>query len=162
MDPLWDIEICTPTQLECIRRSSQNKPCSCQDGDKWGGLLIRRLDCTGNTSLTIVHCKAITVTVSWTLEFVIHCFLIIVSSLSQCYEGKPLFEFDRSRMFRSGIVGFSLHGSLSHYYYQLCEVNLIVICGCFHFCTYILWQKAEMLLCFPGSISIWRLVGSSR
>ncbi|XXG64879.1 hypothetical protein AAC387_Pa05g2714 [Persea americana] len=25
-------------------------------------------------------------------------------------------------MFRSGIVGFSLHGSLSHYYYQLCEV----------------------------------------
>ncbi|RWR90719.1 Peroxisomal membrane protein 2 [Cinnamomum micranthum f. kanehirae] len=41
--------------------------------------------------------------------------------IAQCYEGKPLFEFDRSRMFRSGIVGFSLHGSLSHYYYQLCE-----------------------------------------
>ncbi|KAJ0883523.1 hypothetical protein HanPSC8_Chr10g0422561 [Helianthus annuus] len=38
-----------------------------------------------------------------------------------CYEGKPLFEFDRSRLFRSGLVGFTLHGSLSHYYYQLCE-----------------------------------------
>ncbi|KAF9594359.1 hypothetical protein IFM89_030488, partial [Coptis chinensis] len=24
-------------------------------------------------------------------------------------------------MFRSGLVGFSLHGSLSHYYYQFCE-----------------------------------------
>lgn len=42
--------------------------------------------------------------------------------ISQCYEGKPLFEFDRTRMFRSGIVGFTLHGSLSHYYYQFCEV----------------------------------------
>ncbi|XP_075487179.1 uncharacterized protein LOC142526578 isoform X1 [Primulina tabacum] len=41
--------------------------------------------------------------------------------IAQCYEGKPLFEFDRSRMFRSGIVGFSLHGSLSHYYYHFCE-----------------------------------------
>ncbi|XXG76998.1 hypothetical protein AAC387_Pa08g1241 [Persea americana] len=41
--------------------------------------------------------------------------------IAQCYEGKPQFEFDRSRMFRSGIVGYSLHGSLSHYYYQLCE-----------------------------------------
>ncbi|THG20392.1 hypothetical protein TEA_013234 [Camellia sinensis var. sinensis] len=39
-----------------------------------------------------------------------------------CYEGKPLFEFDRARMFRSGLVGFSLHGSLSHYYYEFCEV----------------------------------------
>ncbi|KAF8370176.1 hypothetical protein HHK36_003738 [Tetracentron sinense] len=38
-----------------------------------------------------------------------------------CVEGKPLFEFDRARMFRSGLVGFSLHGSLSHYYYQFCE-----------------------------------------
>ncbi|KAJ0521510.1 hypothetical protein HanIR_Chr10g0471771 [Helianthus annuus] len=38
-----------------------------------------------------------------------------------CYEGKPLFEFDRIRLFRSGLVGFTLHGSLSHYYYQLCE-----------------------------------------
>ncbi|KAI7733127.1 hypothetical protein M8C21_026146 [Ambrosia artemisiifolia] len=38
-----------------------------------------------------------------------------------CYEGKPLFEFDRTRLFRSGFVGFALHGSLSHYYYQLCE-----------------------------------------
>ncbi|KAL8506614.1 hypothetical protein ACS0TY_017492 [Phlomoides rotata] len=38
-----------------------------------------------------------------------------------CYEGKPMFEFDRTRMFRSGLVGFTLHGSLSHYYYQFCE-----------------------------------------
>ncbi|XP_042519055.1 uncharacterized protein LOC122092828 [Macadamia integrifolia] len=44
--------------------------------------------------------------------------------IAQCYEGKPLFEFDRARMFRSGLVGFSLHGSLSHYYYQFCEVLL--------------------------------------
>ncbi|KAK7324735.1 hypothetical protein VNO77_28536 [Canavalia gladiata] len=41
--------------------------------------------------------------------------------IAQCYEGKPLFEFDRGRLFRSGLVGFTLHGSLSHYYYQLCE-----------------------------------------
>lgn len=40
----------------------------------------------------------------------------------QCYEGKPLFEFDRTRLFRSGLAGFTLHGSLSHYYYQVCEV----------------------------------------
>ncbi|WOL07710.1 hypothetical protein Cni_G16457 [Canna indica] len=41
--------------------------------------------------------------------------------IAQCYEGKPLFDFDRARMFRSGLVGFSLHGSLSHYYYHFCE-----------------------------------------
>ncbi|GLT29756.1 hypothetical protein SLA2020_046010 [Shorea laevis] len=41
--------------------------------------------------------------------------------IAQCYEGKPLFEFDLTRMFRSGLVGFTLHGSLSHYYYQFCE-----------------------------------------
>ncbi|CAN6457641.1 unnamed protein product [Victoria cruziana] len=41
--------------------------------------------------------------------------------IAQCYEGKPIFEFDRARMFRSGLVGFSLHGSLSHYYYHFCE-----------------------------------------
>ncbi|KAJ4977502.1 hypothetical protein NE237_002608 [Protea cynaroides] len=41
--------------------------------------------------------------------------------IAQCYEGKPIFEFDRARMFRSGLVGFSFHGSLSHYYYQFCE-----------------------------------------
>jgi len=41
----------------------------------------------------------------------------------QCFEGKPLFEFDRARMFRSGLVGFTLHGSLSHFYYQFCEVE---------------------------------------
>lgn len=42
--------------------------------------------------------------------------------IAQCYEGKPLFDFDRTRMFRSGITGFALHGSLSHYYYEFCEV----------------------------------------
>jgi len=42
----------------------------------------------------------------------------------QCYEGKPLFEFDRTRVLRSGLVGFTLHGSLSHYYYQFCEVKI--------------------------------------
>ncbi|KAI9093356.1 hypothetical protein K1719_027370 [Acacia pycnantha] len=41
--------------------------------------------------------------------------------IAQCFEGKPLFEFDRARMVRSGLVGFTLHGSLSHYYYQFCE-----------------------------------------
>ncbi|KAF0920586.1 hypothetical protein E2562_035730 [Oryza meyeriana var. granulata] len=41
--------------------------------------------------------------------------------IAQCYEGKPIFEFDRARMFRSGLVGFTLHGSLSHYYYHFCE-----------------------------------------
>ncbi|XP_068644472.1 uncharacterized protein [Aristolochia californica] len=41
--------------------------------------------------------------------------------IAQCCEGKPLFEFDRARMFRSGLVGFTFHGSLSHYYYQFCE-----------------------------------------
>lgn len=30
-------------------------------------------------------------------------------------------------MFRSGLVGFTLHGSLSHYYYQFCEVITIFI-----------------------------------
>lgn len=29
-------------------------------------------------------------------------------------------------MLRSGLVGFSLHGSLSHYYYQFCEVVIVV------------------------------------
>lgn len=41
--------------------------------------------------------------------------------IAQCCEGKPLLEFDRTRMFRSGLVGFTLHGSLSHYYYYFCE-----------------------------------------
>ncbi|VVB00399.1 unnamed protein product [Arabis nemorensis] len=42
--------------------------------------------------------------------------------IAQCYEGKPLFEIDRARILRSGLVGFTLHGSLSHFYYQFCEV----------------------------------------
>ncbi|XP_020229353.1 protein SYM1 [Cajanus cajan] len=41
--------------------------------------------------------------------------------IAQCYEGKPIFEFDRARLLRSGLAGFTLHGSLSHYYYQICE-----------------------------------------
>ncbi|KAK9674069.1 hypothetical protein RND81_12G208900 [Saponaria officinalis] len=41
--------------------------------------------------------------------------------IAQCYEGKPLFDFDRARMIRSGLAGFALHGSLSHYYYEFCE-----------------------------------------
>ena len=41
----------------------------------------------------------------------------------QCYEGKPIFEFEWTRMFRSGLLGFSLHGSLSHYYYHPSEVT---------------------------------------
>ncbi|PON80606.1 Mpv17/PMP [Parasponia andersonii] len=41
--------------------------------------------------------------------------------IAQCYEGKPLFEIERTRVLRSGLVGFTLHGSLSHYYYQFCE-----------------------------------------
>nr|XP_027193429.1 protein SYM1 isoform X2 [Cicer arietinum] len=45
--------------------------------------------------------------------------------IAQCYGGKPIFEFDRARLFRSGLVGFTLHGSLSHYYYQLCEVIIV-------------------------------------
>ncbi|KAL2926385.1 Peroxisomal membrane protein 2 [Bienertia sinuspersici] len=41
--------------------------------------------------------------------------------IAQCFEGKPLFDIDRARMVRSGLVGFAFHGSLSHYYYDLCE-----------------------------------------
>ncbi|PKU80728.1 uncharacterized protein LOC110114095 [Dendrobium catenatum] len=41
--------------------------------------------------------------------------------IAQCYSGKPLFDFDRARMLRSGLTGFALHGSLSHYYYEICE-----------------------------------------
>lgn len=41
--------------------------------------------------------------------------------IAQCYAGKPLFDFDRARMLRSGLTGFALHGSLSHYYYNICE-----------------------------------------
>ena len=49
------------------------------------------------------------------------------NQILQCYEGKPLFEFDRTRLFRSGLAGFALHGSLSHYYYQLCEVIIMPV-----------------------------------
>eukprot|EP00850_Spirogloea_muscicola_P008254 SM000043S15882 [mRNA] locus=s43:731545:733500:- [translate_table: standard] len=40
---------------------------------------------------------------------------------AQCVEGRPLLAFDRVRMLRSGLVGFCLHGSLSHFYYHFCE-----------------------------------------
>ncbi|GAQ82674.1 hypothetical protein KFL_001190170 [Klebsormidium nitens] len=40
---------------------------------------------------------------------------------AQTCEGKPFLEFDRPRMIRSGLVGFCLHGSLSHFYYQAFE-----------------------------------------
>eukprot|EP00850_Spirogloea_muscicola_P006605 SM000031S11614 [mRNA] locus=s31:752353:754351:+ [translate_table: standard] len=43
---------------------------------------------------------------------------------AQCVEGRPLLAFDRVRMLRSGLVGFCLHGSLSHFYYHFCEVPL--------------------------------------
>nr|KAJ0204189.1 hypothetical protein LSAT_V11C500294540 [Lactuca sativa] len=39
---------------------------------------------------------------------------------SLCCEGKPLLEFDRTNMFKNGLVGFTLHGSFSHYYYYFC------------------------------------------
>jgi hypothetical protein len=42
--------------------------------------------------------------------------------IGQCMEGKPILEFSRVRLLRSGLVGFCLHGSLSHYYYYVCEV----------------------------------------
>lgn len=41
--------------------------------------------------------------------------------IGQCVEGKPVLEFSRVRLLRSGLVGFCLHGSLSHYYYHVCE-----------------------------------------
>ncbi|CAM6017129.1 unnamed protein product [Sphagnum balticum] len=41
--------------------------------------------------------------------------------IGQCVEGKPVLEFSRVRLLRSGLVGFCLHGSLSHYYYYVCE-----------------------------------------
>lgn len=40
---------------------------------------------------------------------------------AQYLEGKAILDFDRGRMLRSGLVGFCLHGSLSHFYYQFCE-----------------------------------------
>ncbi|KAH7307879.1 hypothetical protein KP509_22G080900 [Ceratopteris richardii] len=39
----------------------------------------------------------------------------------KCYEGRPVLEINRVRMIRSGLVGFCLHGSLSHFYYHACE-----------------------------------------
>ncbi|CAN4102858.1 unnamed protein product [Withania somnifera] len=54
-------------------------------------------------------------------SFAITKLLTIDHDYWHCYEGKPIFEIDRARMLRSGLVGFTLHGSLSHYYYQFCE-----------------------------------------
>lgn len=41
-------------------------------------------------------------------------------------------------MFRSGLVGFTLHGSLSHFYYQFCEV----INQCGYLCLLVLKSNA--------------------
>lgn len=79
----------------------------------------------------------------------------------QCYEGKPLFEFDRARMFRSGLVGFSLHGSLSHYYYQFCEVinyGSIVLISLF---SSLICMFATVVNVILGSLPLQRLVGGS-
>ncbi|XP_039025896.1 uncharacterized protein LOC120159368 [Hibiscus syriacus] len=57
------------------------------------------------------------------------------------YEGKPLFDFGRIRLLRSGLVGFTLHGSLSHYYYQFCEVIVAVFSLCvFRFDCHVLCE----------------------
>ena len=80
----------------------------------------------------------------------------------QCFEGKPLFEFDRIRMFRSGLVGFTLHGSLSHYYYQFCEVNIMF----FFFLVLglhisVAWFTLTASSLFTGTFSFPGLVGGS-
>ncbi|KAI5069638.1 hypothetical protein GOP47_0015939 [Adiantum capillus-veneris] len=49
------------------------------------------------------------------------CVYAIGDWIAQCYEGKPILEISRKRMIRSGLVGFCLHGSLSHFYYHICE-----------------------------------------
>lgn len=121
MDPLWDTEVCTWTQLDCLWTSSQSKPCFIQNGDKWDCVLCRRLDCPSKYVFEGNYFKWIfsfSASFCWSLSF--------FPLKLQCYEGKPLFEFDRTRMFRSGLVGFTLHGSLSHYYYQFCEVIIVV------------------------------------
>lgn len=43
-------------------------------------------------------------------------------------------------MFRSGLVGFTLHGSLSHYYYQFCEVIMPSFC----------YTRSKSLLLLPN------------
>jgi protein Mpv17 len=55
--------------------------------------------------------------------FIFRCVLRVslVYLVLQCVEGKPVLEFSRVRLLRSGLVGFCLHGSLSHYYYYVCE-----------------------------------------
>src|SRR5262249_54081561 len=79
----------------------------------------------------------------------------------------PLFEFDRARMFRSGLVGFTLHGSLSHYYYQFCEVIILLVPFQFLLCAldgfsdlFLLFISSNFFF-FPGAFSISRLVGGS-
>lgn len=68
----------------------------------------------------------------------------------QCYEGKPLLEFDLRRMLRSGLVGFSLHGSLSHYYYQFCEVVIVV-----HVIFLLNFSCFGCFLCMAETISLF-------
>jgi len=82
----------------------------------------------------------------------------------QCYEGKPLFEIDRARMLRSGLVGFTLHGSLSHYYYQFCEVLLFLNVSYFLDCGIMGFNCSGLsntLWIVLGTVSFRRLVGGS-
>lgn len=67
-------------------------------------------------------------------------------------------------MLRSGLVGFTLHGSLSHYYYQFCEVLLFSNVSYFHDCGIIgfNWSGLSNTHWFVlGTVSIRRLVGGS-
>ncbi|XP_023764131.1 uncharacterized protein LOC111912619 [Lactuca sativa] len=47
--------------------------------------------------------------------------------IAQCCKGKPLLEFDRTRMFRSSLFGFTLHRSLSHYYNYFCDNVMLLL-----------------------------------
>lgn len=90
--------------------------------------------------------------------------------IAQCYEGKPLFDFDRARMFRSGVTGFCLHGSLSHFYYEFCEVVMIKIfillfqLECFifflNFCS-LYFLNVSKIRVLSGFIPLPRMVGGS-
>jgi len=58
-------------------------------------------------------------------------------------------------MFRSGAVGFTLHGSLSHYYYYFCEVgsfsDSFVISVAFDVCNLFIASKADRpILCLQA------------
>lgn len=153
MDPLWGTKVCTWTQLDCVRTSSQRKPCFSQNDNKWDRVLARRLDCPSMCLKEIILND-----LSWWKRVFANFSCYFVLNL-QCFEGKPLFEFDRKRMFRSGLVGFSLHGSLSHYYYQFCEVIIVVHIWSVGLFVDFLWMAEIIYFWFPGSFSFPRLVG---